>query len=250
MSTSLMHFTESDPAHTLLALMEQALRERYPEVDWRCTGDLLYISEGMARRARTLVERHNPDVAIVRPTSLTFMHDDVISAIRDRWPRLYRAAVALGERLRWLSGGLRWGGAGPRGLIFRVPRWLAVKVIGEAPRIPVELATDYVRQTLDALSQIEALSFTCHLAVGNDKVALTPEEEARRRDYFVENLRAYCRERLVPFSNARDIMLARGITYDYGPDQWHTTLPYRTTEAETLATQVAVAAGLSPSAVS
>jgi len=239
MSTSLIHFTETDPSQSLLGLMGQELNDRHPEVEWRCSGDLLYISPSMPRRATALIAKYKPDIAIVRPTSLTFMHDDVTSAIRDRWPRLYRLALSLGERFRWLGGGLRWGGAGRRGLLFRVPRWIAVKLIGEAPPIRVELATEYVKETLDGLLRLEDLRFSCHLAVGNDKTRLKPEEDVRRRDYFVESLRVYCRERLIPFSNARDVMQAKGITYDYGADQWHTTMPYRLAESEALAEIVA-----------
>jgi hypothetical protein len=73
------------------------------------------------------------------------MHDDVISAIRQRWPRLYRAAL-VADTLRAWSGGERWGGEGARGMIFRIPRWVAVRLIGVAPRVPVEQATGYARR--------------------------------------------------------------------------------------------------------
>jgi hypothetical protein len=243
LSTSTTFFTEGDPSQTLLALLERELREKYPGDDWLCEGDLLYVGPTMARRANTCVERRNPDVVIVRPTGQSFIRDEVIYAIRNRWPRLYRPAVRLSEIVRKLGGGRRHGDDGPRGWLFRWPRALSAKIIGVAPEHTVEQAAGYVIETLDSLAQVEDLQFICHATVGQAAPDIPMAEHIRRRDYFIDAVRAHCSARRIPFSSVAEALAAKGIGLDYTNDQWHGGLAYRQTDAEAMASQVAKVAG-------
>jgi hypothetical protein len=231
LSTSQLFFTESSPADTLLAMVEKGLRDQVPQIGWTCAAEVVYVLPNMAQRALAMVERHSPDIVVVRPTSRTFMHDDVVSRIRDRWPRLYRASVRTSEWLRRLAGGERYGGPGLQGLLFRVPRALAIRVIGVAPRVPVEQAAAYVEETLDSLLKREDLTVLCQVVVGNTPSELSPREHARRRDYFIARLRDYCDRRHVPYSNAADAFRAMGVAYKMDEDQYHATREVRAAEA-------------------
>jgi hypothetical protein len=247
LSTSQLFFTESSPADTLLAMVESGLREQAPENDWTCAGEVVYVLPNMAQRALAMVEKHSPDVVVVRPTSRTFMHDDVVSRVRDRWPRFYQASLRLADWLRRLSGGERFGGPGPRGLLFRVPRAIAIRVIGVAPRVPVEQAAGYVEETLDSLLKREELTLLCQVVAGNTPSELSPQEHARRRDYFIGRLRDYCERRHVPFSNAADAFQALGVAYRMDEDQYHAAREVRAAEAVQLVAElVHVAAETEP----
>lgn len=179
LSTSTINFTEGDPRHTLVALLEDALQEKEPDIDWRCSGGLLYVTPSMAERARRMIKEMRPQVAIVRPTGNAFMHDEVVSRIRERWPALYPLAMRLADFFRDLGGGKRRGAEGLRGELFRIPRRLAVKLIGQAPRIRVERAVEYVQETLEDLLPVEDLEVVCFTAVGNSETLLPPQEHER-----------------------------------------------------------------------
>jgi hypothetical protein len=243
LSTSTIHYTEGDPRHTLVALLEDALREKEPGVEWCCRGGLLYVTPTMAERARRMVEEKRPQAAIVRPTGNAFMHDEVVSRIRERWPALYPLAMRLADFFRDLGGSKRRGADGLRGELFRIPRRLAVKLIGQAPRIRVERAVEYVQETLEALLPMEDVEVVCFTSVGNSETLLPPQEHERRKEYFLQTLEAYCRLRQIPFMRDNEIVREAGAGYVYGEDQWHSTLPFRQLDARAMADQVIRALG-------
>ncbi len=251
LSTSTTFFSEAGPDQSLLGLLRSELQERHPERQWDCLGALLYITPDMAGRALGHVDSLTPDIVIVRPTSQAFMHDDVVSAIRDRWPRLYRLSVSLADRLRFLAGGARWGGQGLRGLVFKVPRWVAVRLIGVAPRVRVEDAVGYVIETLDLLVQRESIQVACEAAVGNTPNNLTAAESARRAGHFMDAVSSYCSARHIPFADLKAILGARSVAYEIDSDQYHYTMTPRAVEARELSEiigRLAMAGNISASA--
>ena len=242
LSSSAVSYSEAERGDSLLALLEQELNRQRSEVAWRCSGTVLYVTPDMAARALNEVASAGPDIILLRPTSQAFMHDDVVSAIRYRWPRLYRTAVRIADTLRGWSGGERWGGASARGLIFRIPRWVAIKLFGVAPRVPVEQAAECVKETLDSLLRLEDVDVLCQISVGNTPSGLPPREHARRRDYFTEALRSYCSARRIPFSDVREALKSHNLTHTMARDQYHPARCARAVEAEQMAAQVVLAA--------
>jgi len=246
LSTSTIGLNEGGVPTGLLPLIEGELQRRYPDTDWHCSADLLFVRPNMAQRARTLVERHTPDVAIVRPTGQAFMHDDVVSAVRDRWPSLYSFSVTASAFFRRLGGGQRWGGPGPRGLLFRFPRAVAARLVGIAPQVPVEAAIEYVKDALDTLLRLENLDVICTVSVGNTDDPLPKGEHDRRTNLFLSEIGGYCAGRKIPFSELRDVLRPRGIQYSLAADQYHPSMEPRAAEATMLAERVASVVGATP----
>lgn len=235
LSTSTVNFTEGDPAHTLVALPHAAIERKQPEVDWRCEGGLFCVTPTMAARAKKMVEERRPQVAILRPTGNAFMHDEVVSRIRERWPALYPLAMKLDDFFRSLVGEKRRGAEGSLGELFRIPRRLAVRFIGLAPPIRGDQPTEIVNGAIDTLIPLEDVEIVCSCAVGNSETFLPPEEHERREEYFLQAVEAHCRQRHVPSFRDHEGLREARVWYVYGEEQWHSTLAFRQVDAELIA---------------
>jgi hypothetical protein len=226
---------EGDAGESLASMVSSRLQALRPDLDWRCEGEVLYVTESMAERARRLVARHQATHVLLRPTGLAFMHDDVVNAIRDRWPRLHRPALRVSEFFRDLGGGLRHGEEGGRGWLFRGPRRLAERLIGVAPRLRVEAATEYVVATIEELARLEDVDVMCRLSVGNKRTIDDEVEHNRRLEYFTTRVRDACARRLIPLGDNADLYREQRLEYELEADQWHKTPPMRVAEAQAIA---------------
>jgi hypothetical protein len=226
---------EGDAGESLSSMVSAKLQELRPDLDWRCEGEVLYVTDSMAERARRLVAKHQATHVLLRPTGLAFMHDDVVNAIRERWPGLYRPALRVSELFRDLGGGLRHGEEGARGWLFRGPRRLAERLIGVAPRLRVEVATEYVVATLEELARLEDVDVMCRLSVGNKRTIDDEAEHHRRLDYFTADVRDACARRLIPLADNSDLYREKRLEYELEADQWHKTPPMRIAEAQAIA---------------
>jgi hypothetical protein len=206
----------------------------------------------MADRAVRLVERHRPDVVLLRPTGRLFMHDDVPSKVKLRWPRLYSTAMRIARFFDDLSGGPRLDPTYRRRLLFSLPRWLAVRLIGVAPPVPVEEAAVNVLAAIDALVAREDIDVLCRFSAGNVDSNAPPLERQRRIDYFSSSVRDHCRRRRVPCADNADIVRMLGGEYGYAPDGLHPGVEHRDLEARLIAADVLALArmsdGLEPAA--
>jgi hypothetical protein len=235
LSSSTVTYTDGEAGESLVTMVDACLRNLLTQVEWKCEGEVLYVTESMAERARSLVMKHGATHVLLRPTGLAFMHDEVVNAIRARWPRLYRPALRISEFFRGLGGGVRHGEEGPRGWLFRGPRRLAEHLIGVAPRLRVEVATDYVIAAIEELVRLEDVDLMCRLSVGNQRTLRDEAEHRRRLDYFVSHVRQACDRRLVPLADNADLYRESRLAYELGADQWHKTAPMRIAEARAIA---------------
>jgi len=238
LSTSTIFFSEGDASQSLIALLQQALVDRRPDIEWRCQGDLLYLAPTVGERAKTLVEKRRPEVVVFRPTGASFLHDDVPSRVRELWPRSYGLSRRIAEYFQALGGGGRFGAPGPRGLLFRVPRRLAAAIIGVAPPLRVEVAARLTRETIDALLRYEEVDTVCQISVGNVPPHTSAEEYGRRTRLYIEETLSYCRERRVPVVSSLGAMSEAGIQFEMTDDRLHPNLAYSQFHARQIAESI------------
>jgi hypothetical protein len=235
LSSSTVNFQEADGSPSLLSTLQDALLAGRPEAQWRCSGELLFATASMSNRSVQLAQRHQPDIVILRPTGLSFLHDDVASQVKLRWPRLYSTCLLASRLFDRLSGGRAREGSYRRRLLFNGPRRLAARLIGEAPPLPVEDAARYVGETIDALLAQEAFDLLCRIGVGTVDSNVPLKELQRRVDYFASRIRAQCMERRVPFADNRDLFREAGLPLDYAGDRTHPGLRRRVLEGRAIA---------------
>lgn len=229
--TSTLTYYDEDPSDSLIGLAEAHLREGAPEIEWSCEAEVVYMTRGMLRRTLAAVERLNPDTVVLRLSSVTFVDETIANRIRERWPRLYRPLRRVSEWLRDLTKGGRYGKDSQLGeWFYRIPRQLAVRVIGTAPEIRVEDALAVSKETIDALLRKETHNLIVGLVPYGEGDNITPEEASRRGSFLNEQLRAFLEERRVAYYDPmarNDDTVFRQRT----PDQWHPQIGPRKADA-------------------
>ncbi|HEY7268604.1 MAG TPA: hypothetical protein VH951_02135 [Dehalococcoidia bacterium] len=236
LSSSTVNFEGPDGAPSLLALVATELRATKPETEWSLSGELLFTTDSMASRAMRLLDRHQPDIVILRPTGLSFLHDDVASRVRERWPYLYRVSLSVARYLDRISGGRARDRSYGRRLLFGAPRWLAARVVGVAPPVSAETCAAYTADTIDRLAALETFDLLCRIAVGNVDSNVPEPERTRRVETYAESIRVRCSERRIPFADNRDLL--RAVEYDYAADRIHPGSQVRALEARALAADI------------
>jgi hypothetical protein len=229
---------QDDGSPSLIQLISDALRRRQPDVEWHLAGALLLTTGSMRQRALASVEEHVPDVVVLRPTGLAFMHDDVASRVKQRWPRYYRLCLRLARFADDISGRKAATGTPRRRLLFDLPRWLAAKVIGVAPPVSPEDAARFTTETLDALLSNEHLTLLCRISVGNVDSNAPPGDFERRVETYARTVREQCQSRYVPFADNRERFELSARAYAYAPDRTHPALRLRSIEAEAIAQDI------------
>ena len=236
LSSSTVNFEGPDGSPSLLGGLAAALREARPEIEWLFSGELLFTTDSMAGRSLRLVERHQPDFVILRPTGLSFLHDDIASRVRRRWPHLYGATASIARYLDRMTGGRAGEGSYRRRLLFRAPRWLAAAMIGVAPPVSTEAAAAFTIEAIDRLSALETTDLLCRIAVGNVDSNVPEPERSRRVETYAARVRERCLERHVPFADNRDLWRSRD--YDYDADRIHPGRNVRALEAQAMAADI------------
>ncbi len=238
---STLFFSDTAPEDTSLKLTQKALEELRPQVDWDCSGSVLYLSPNMAARVLATVRKERPEVVLLNLPSLQLMQDYVVYRVRERWPGLYRASVSLSQWLLDVGGGGPQGAPWLRGWVFRGPRWLMTKLIGVAPSIRVDEAVQCVRETLDGLLRIEDLHVIYFLPSGAVPPNIPAAEASRRSGAFAQGVSSYCRERRIPWLDQVEARGRAGIVRRLGKDRWHFDLENRQFAARLAAEAIAQA---------
>ncbi len=201
---------EGYPSETMAQHLGEALARAVPEAEWQCIPGLLFVAEGMAKRSSTLVERHRPDAIALLLGAPPFADDFVVNRIRRLWPRAYPLALRLSQAIKIAAGGGSEGSGGPRGLIFRLPRLLGLRLIGAEPGLSVDSAVRCATETIDALVRFEDAPLACRLSFPVPFYRDTLAEHLRRVECFNRAIAAHCRERRVPYYALQDAMEAIG----------------------------------------
>lgn len=239
MGASTFFFSETTPEETTLNLVKGRVQQLRPDIAWEFSGTTLYLAPGMAARVEKVVTAERPDLVLLRPPSVQLVQDFVVHRIRERWPGLYNRSVWLSEILnRWAGGGPA-GAEGPRGWIFRVPRWLMLKLVGVAPALRVEEAIEVVHQSLDVLSRMEDVQ-VIYVLPGTTMVPNIPAAEARRRrDAFAAGVGAICAEKGFLLVNPEAEYERLGIVRGRPIDGWHPGVDDRRVDGDILGAYVA-----------
>jgi hypothetical protein len=191
-------YVEGRPGETMADHLGVALARRHPEIVWKCEPGLLYVSEGMVRRAVGLAEKSRPDAIALLLGAPAFADDFVVNRIRRLWPRAYPFALRISERLKALAGGGSEGARGVRGLIFRLPRWLALRLVGADPGIDVDTAIRCAIETIDALLRFEDTALACRLSFPVPFYHSERQEHLNRVARFNSVVAAHCQSRRIP----------------------------------------------------
>src|SRR5581483_8293461 len=197
MGSSSVTYGESGDESTLPGLTEKLLREEHPSIDWTCRSERLFQGPTMAERALKLIGRHQPDVAVLYLQKSQFQTRKVVYRIRNRWPGLYDRAQALALLLKGWAGGGSYGNAGVRGWIFRVPAYLAAKVIGADPDIWVDDAIRHTKETIDGLARREDLTVIVKMPKETSSSPRTTEQ-LEWGERFRQAVVAACEARHIP----------------------------------------------------
>jgi hypothetical protein len=211
-----------------------------PERDWHCSAETIYLTVSMPGRTLDAVRRNEANIVVLRLVGGYFFNEFVIERLRTLSPRLFRGLRSLSERWRALAGGGMAGSDGPRGWLYRTPRWIAARAIGTAPRIAVEDAIQAVRDTIDGLLRIEDL----HVVVRLPSYPVTPATNMRlyqaRITAFDRAVRDHCEARRVPYYDWAEVQDRAGLVRAIGADGWHPTMSSRELDARTMSRAVAV----------
>ncbi len=183
-------------------LLRDYLKKNATQIENEVITDRLFYGEQMAARAAELIEREQADVAFIQVGTNRLEDRYVVYMVRQRWPRLYKAALKFAIKLKAASGGGPEGGEGPRGLLFRLPRAVARVLIGSKEGYPMDLALKYTKETIDALARFEDRAVAIQLL---PTARAKPSRAVQRRvDTFTRELREYCSRRRVDFLSRFD----------------------------------------------
>jgi len=169
-------YGEAGRATTLPGITEALLREKSSDDGWTCVSERLFFGPNMAARAESLVERHQPDVAVLYLSKTQFVQKRVVFRIRNRWPRLYQRSLAFAHWLKGAAGGGPYGATTARGWLYRAPLFLAERLIGTDPDLRVDDAIIYTRETVDRVAKHEAVTFLCKLPKETSGTPKTAEQ--------------------------------------------------------------------------
>jgi hypothetical protein len=225
------NFSETSPDEALPGLIEAELRSRAPEVRWECTSERLFFGDSMSRRAVSVVRRLRPNLVIVVFASPAFSMYAVIYRLQLSAPWLYRPALKAAQALKVLAGGGSEGSPSVRGQIFRLPRYLAARVLGLATLTTVDEAIASTRDALGALLSEEEVAVVCRLTVPvpyyRDQIA----DDAVRVERFNTAVAAYCHQRRVTCYDLSSRLRDAGRVYEFWDDRLHPNINTRRFEA-------------------
>lgn len=237
LGSSAYTYTESDPKEAFPALLEGHLSSLLPEIDWKCDSEIVYTTLTMPPRVRRMVHQYEPDIVVLKVSSMHFARSDVINVLRRKAPFLFRPARSFAQWLRdVVGGGGPRGAETPRGWLYRAPRWVVERLIGSEPTITVEDAIEVIGDTVDELLKIEDL----HVLVGiPSDSSRRGETEAGRKRSFRGGIVQLLADRRLPYYISSNVRKAKGLERKIGPDGWHSVLENRTFNARTMAEALA-----------
>jgi hypothetical protein len=243
LGSSSVTYGESGERTTLHQLTQTNLRRDTHNDDWTCLSELLFYSPAMASRAQKMVEKNGPGVAVLYLQKSQFTNEKVVYRIRERWPRLYDRAYALADWWKKkIAGGHGYGAPGPRGWLFRVPLFVAERVIGTAPSVRMEDALTYTRETIDALLRNEDVVVLVKMPKETSSTPKT-ERQLARAERFRAGVREHCAARHVAVflsEDSRPTARRRWLRVT-GSDGIHATIERRGEQAGDLATEIVAA---------
>jgi hypothetical protein len=216
-----------------MAMLESELRRRLPDTEWHCLVRPIFYGPRMAELAGRHCADLQPKVVYLSLLGNAFTDPVPIAAIRRRWPSFYPRARQLAELLKSAAGGHSIGG--PRGAVYRLPRWLAARVAGAEPEVDLADAVRWSTETLSVLARYEDAQIICGFSSFTPpKNRFAKRVEAARND-FRRQLRGVCEAHHIAFFD-RPVELAKaGLPDVRALDEAYAGLGTRRFEAEQLA---------------
>lgn len=222
LGSSEVTFTQAGPEESIAGLLEAALRERGPEMDWDIVPYVTYAMANMPQRTLQLVERHSPDLVVLWLAGNVFAEKTLTFALYHRSRRAYDLMTRLtGPALKAAGGGSE-GSSSLRGALFRLLRSIATLVLGSAPFIPPEVARDSTVATLEALHS-RGQPTVCRLAYPNSRQAAQAAGVRRLVEEYNVAIEAACERLGIPSFRPEETVEATGRNYVMLPDGLHST---------------------------
>jgi hypothetical protein len=219
--SSQTQYTDTDESGTAPAMMRRFLAQAVPETEWQVETVVLYPTSSMTSRASKAIDNFQPDVLLYVPGSNTFSEETVAFSIRKKAPRLDGPAMRVIGLGKSAAGGKAQGSESTRGLLFRLPRDLARKVIGVAPLIEPDEAFTSTRQFFASLAKRPGLPVACRLAMGHHQQSDQSQVVRERTRLYNELLIEECERLGYPYIHIQEEFAARGWVYTLGPDRLH-----------------------------
>jgi hypothetical protein len=230
--SSQLTYSESRSAPTIAAATVEAL-SRLTGEPWAGQAELAYPLPGMAGRVRGFVERYEPDAIVLFLGSSVFAEEKMEFALQKRSKLLYRLVRPIVSNLKQAAGGGTEGEAGPRGLIFRAPRWAGRKVIGTAPLVDADVAWCEVRESITLLVGWGPLLVIKSTGTAHD-AATRARSEARVAE-FNARTGQHCEALGLRCLDMASELRARGGEFRYTADGGHPARGTREASAEVIA---------------
>lgn len=240
MGTSALYFTETTPEDSFRSLVEGELSARSADIEWRCLSEDLYLGPTMARRTATLLDRHQPDAALVYLSAPQFVYERTHHRVKQRWPSLVKAWKSWSVRMARLGDTSEFQQpASLRGWLFCAPRLLARTLVGGATEMSVEAAAACTLESLGVLLKHEDLAVICRLpmVISRARGAQARRYQARV-DQFDGHVVEYCRRRHIASFDLAASLRAGGQPVVRARDALHLGLPTRRFEAALIAERV------------
>ncbi len=239
LGTSNLTYSETTPQETLLSMVQERLAASTSR-DWQVIMESLRPGRSMAESAEAFTREHQPDAVLLHLAAAPFAFEFVTNRVRRLWPRVYSLAVRLSQRLKLLAGGTADGqGTSSRRLIYVVPEWLALRVIGAEVSIPVEYVIENTRATIEALARFEDVAVLCRLPVGQRPA---PAARAQRMEALLrqhnDSVASTCRQRNVDVIDVLPRFTEAGRRITYAPDGIHCDVRMREFEAGILVSEI------------
>jgi hypothetical protein len=240
-------YTETDASSTLTALLEAELNGVLADQAWHSEARPLFFGPRMGEMASIYVKTDKPTAVVVNLGEMPFSRDVPIARIKRRWPRLYPLARRLAERSKALAGGNRV--RGPRGWLFRFPRWVAIKLIGAEPEIALEDAVTWTLDALDSLVRSEDVIVVCGLSfMPGPTHGAERQVYWRRANSFKSRISGYCQDHHVPIYDRLQELAHAGRQTAFSVDADYGNLATRRFEAGLIRERIASARSPLPDA--
>jgi hypothetical protein len=213
--------------------------------EWAVRTAMATPGRSMAQRALAAVREHSPDAVVLAIPAAQFTYEFVVNRIRRRWPWLYRPALIFSQRLKAAAGGAGDENVGPRGLLYRVPEQVALRLIGGEPFVSVEHAIANATEAIEALAGLEDLALVVRQPVGGMRAT---RARARRYDERLQRFRSaisgVCDRHRITSVDVASRLREAGLRSGFGADGIHLDDATRRFEAGLLTAAILEAGGL------
>jgi hypothetical protein len=242
--SSQIRHSESPDQPSLPDLTCRRLTELQPATPWTPAVAIAYPLPNMAAQVAKALAADSPDSIVLFLGSSTFAEHKVEYSLRRRSRTLARLLRRASGSALGAAGGGTEGSASPRGLLFRLPRGLARRILGAAPLVQPEVALEAVRTTIAALHRERRGTCLVVLSAGAPQTRERAERAAATIQWFNDKVADYCEGLGVSYLDPVSAVQGYGASFER-PDGIHAGFETRLALSLALAERLVEAPGSS-----